>query len=797
MKKWLAVALGTGLVLSYAGTGHAEKADKKDKTKWKMVWSDEFTKQQLDRTKWTYDTGNWIVDAEGNAISPGWGNNEKQYYTTKKDNSFIRDGKLVIRAKEEKTTDSLGSYDYTSAKLKTKGLFSKTYGRYEIKAKLPTGKGLWPAFWMLPEQDKYGAWASSGEIDVMEAWGSQPEKVAGTIHYGENWPNNKYTGKDYHFPDGGRIDQWHTYAVEWEPGELRWYVDGNLYQTQNDWYSKGKNTATNYSYPAPFDQNFYLVMNLAVGGWFDGEVDETTRFPAEMEVDYVRVYDLKNRDYREPVEPVYEDVTLPDGAKQPLEDGNLVYDQAYEKVIKTITDGAQVLDPTYWNYVTLPDFGGKGSVDVTEQDGTRFASVTIDQPGAQNYAHQLIQKISLAQGGRYEVSFDASSEQARTIVAKVGGGAERGYTKYSNEEVIDLTPTVKRHTFTFDMAAETDLAARLEFNLGLAKAGVKIGNVRVEQVPRGEIDETATKPALPDGNHIYNGTFDQGAMDRLTYWQFDAGQTKGTGTVDPVTRDFTFKTKAQTKKGQPATLTQRGVQLQENHQYILRFKTKAERIKQLQVKLTNADGTVSYLPTRDVPLTKSATTVEVPFTMTKATDLNSLLQFNFGTAKGEVTLDDVELMDVTPIEVDRSPLKNGSFTDGLNFWSSYVHYDAQAVVSTVNDAAKLAIASEGQEPWSVLLEQGNLQLVKGQTYQLTFKASSTVARPLEVTVENAAYTRYFSQIVELGTEAKTYQFDFTLGQDDTAGLKFLLGKAAGSPFAAHDVTIDDVKLEVK
>ncbi len=430
---------------------------------------------------------------------------------------------------------------------------------------------------MLPEQDKYGAWASSGEIDVMEAWGSHPEKVAGTIHYGENWPNNKYTGKDYHFPDGGRIDQWHTYAVEWEPGELRWYVDGNLYQTQNDWYSKGKNTATNYSYPAPFDQNFYLVMNLAVGGWFDGEVDATTKFPAEMEVDYVRVYDLQNRDYREPVEPVYEDVTLPDGAKQPLADGNLVYDQAYEKAIKTITDGAQVLDPTYWNYVTLPDFGGKGSVDVTEQDGTRFANVTIDQPGAQNYAHQLIQKISFAQGGRYEVSFDTSSEEARTIVAKVGGGAERGYTKYSNEEVMELTPTVKRHTFTFDMAAETDLAARLEFNLGLAKAGVKIGNVRVEQVPRGELDETATKPALPDGNQIYNGTFDQGAMDRLTYWQFDAGQTKGTGTVDPVTRDFTFKTNP--AKGQAATLTQRGVQLKENHQYVLRFKTKAERIK--------------------------------------------------------------------------------------------------------------------------------------------------------------------------------------------------------------------------
>ncbi len=198
---------------------------------------------------------------------------------------------------------------------------------------------------MLPEQDKYGAWAASGEIDVMEAWGSQPDKVAGTIHYGENWPNNKYTGKDYHFPDGQRIDQWHTYAVEWEPGELRWYVDGNLYQTQNDWYSKGLNAATNYSYPAPFDQNFYLVMNLAVGGWFDGEVDATTKFPAEMEVDYVRVYDLKNRAYREPVEPTYENVTLPDGAKQPI-DGNLVYDTAFEQPVTMITGISRLIHCT-------------------------------------------------------------------------------------------------------------------------------------------------------------------------------------------------------------------------------------------------------------------------------------------------------------------------------------------------------------------------------------------------------------------------------------------------------------------
>lgn len=784
MKTWVALAVGTGLLLS--GQAVDAKADKKE-TKWKLVWSDEFQAKQLDRTKWTYDTGNWIKDANGQPVSPGWGNNEKQYYTTKQDNSFIRDGKLVIKAKQEKTTDDLGTYDYTSAKLKTKGLFSKTYGRYEIKAKLPTGKGLWPAFWMLPEQDKYGAWASSGEIDVMESWGSQPDKIAGTIHYGENWPNNKYTGKDYHFPDGQRIDQWHTYAVEWEPGELRWYVDGNLYQTQNDWYSKGLNAATNYSYPAPFDQNFYLVMNLAVGGWFDGEVDATTKFPAEMEVDYVRVYDLKNRAYREPVEPTYENVTLPDGAKQPIE-GNLVYDATFEQPVTMIT-GNQSFDPLYWNYVTLPDFGGKGSLAIIEKEGQRMANVTIDQPGSQTYSHQLIQNVSLAQGGRYQVSFDASSAADRKMMVKVGGGAERGYTKYSNEQSIALTPSVKRHTFTFDMAAETDLAARLEFNLGLEKSSVQIGNVRVEQIPRGVIDEDATKPALPDGNLVYNGTFDQGAMDRLTYWHFD-GSKRTTGSVDPESRDFRYEGHGQKTT---ARLTQKGLQLEAGHAYQLRFTAGAKKAKSLQVKITGAQ---EQLKQTTVPLTKQATTVDIPFTVTQTADDNQLV-FDFSGQAGKISLDDVELIDVTPVPVDPSPLKNGSFANGLTSWSSYVHYDAQAAIEAVNEAARIQIGAEGQEPWSVLLEQGNLSLAKGKTYELSFTASSTVPRPIEVTIENASYTRYFSQVEPITTTPKTYSYTFTMGQADTGALKFLMGRAEGSPFAAHDVTIDDVNLKVK
>lgn len=795
MNKWIAVAIGTGLALSLTQGVSAEKTEKKEQAKWKLVWSDEFNKRTIDRSKWNFDKGNWIVDEQGNPVAQGWGNNEKQFYTDKNENAFVKNGKLVIRAQKEKTTDQFGTYDYTSAKLTTKGKFSQTYGRYEMRAKLPLGKGLWPAFWMLPEQDRYGGWAASGEIDIMESWGSQPDKVAGTIHYGETWPNNKYTGKDYHFEDGQRIDQWHTYAVEWEPGEIRWYVDGNLYQTQNDWYAKGKNEAEKFSYPAPFDQNFYLIMNLAVGGWFDGDVDATTPFPAEMEVDYVRVYDTKNGKYPEAVEPVYSDepVVLPAEAKQPLADGNLVYDQAFEQPIRSISEGTQPLDPTYWNYVALPDFGGRGTVDVTELAGTRFADVSIEQPGSQPYAHQLIQNVSLGQGGHYKVSFDAKADAARSIAVKVGGGPDRGFAKYSDEGSFDLTTEVNTYSMTFDMTEATDLAARLEFNVGLSTAGVQIGNVRVEQATREPLDPNATKPALENGNQLYNGTFDQGAMDRMTFWQFDAGATKGTGTVDPDARHFVFKSNG--KKGAPATLSQRGVQLQEGHDYVLSFNARSERIRSLTVGIDGESG--AHLPAKTFELSRTVKPFELAFTMTNTTDLMSQLQFVFGNDKGTVELDDVRLIDVTKPEVNPNPLQNGSFTDGLNAWGSYVHYDAQAAIDVVNEAARIQITNEGQEPWSVLLEQGNLALAANQTYVVTFEAASSVARTMDVTVENAAYTRYLSETVAVGPEPKTFTFEMTMPQLDTAALKFLMGRTSDSPLGAHDVTIDQVDIRLK
>ena len=278
------------------------KAAQPPAAEWKLVWSDEFDGQGIDQAKWDFDLGNGFYNYDANAWISGWGNGELQYYTREPDNDFVKEGMLHIRAVKE----SLHGCGYTSARLKTRKrdggpLFHQTYGKFEFRAKLPTGQGVWPALWMLPQDEKYGGWAASGEIDVLEARGQEPSKVLGTLHFGSRWPANAHVSKEYVLPRGGTIADFHVYALEWEPGAIRWYVDGHRYAAQSFWWSSGKadgakgsnpaNEADLHPWPAPFDRPFYLVMNVAVGGKFPGNPDKTTTFPVEMVVDYVRVYD--------------------------------------------------------------------------------------------------------------------------------------------------------------------------------------------------------------------------------------------------------------------------------------------------------------------------------------------------------------------------------------------------------------------------------------------------------------------------------------------------------------------------
>ena len=263
-----------------------------------LIWSDEFTGTSLDTSIWNYNTGYYINDDPG---TWGWGNNELEHYTDSTRNISVSDGKLTITALEEPKTfpqDPNRVAPYSSGKITTKDNFTFKYGRIDFRAKLPSGNGLWPALWMLPNDDTYGTWAASGELDVMEARGRLPGATSGTIHFGGQWPANTYIGGDFSFSDGQTIDSdYHVYSVVWEEDNIKWYVDGKCFfkATNEQWYSNGAPSNNN----APFDQEFYIIMNLAVGGWFDGGVTPGPGdIPASMQVDYVRVY--KDTDWVEP-----------------------------------------------------------------------------------------------------------------------------------------------------------------------------------------------------------------------------------------------------------------------------------------------------------------------------------------------------------------------------------------------------------------------------------------------------------------------------------------------------------------
>jgi len=245
---------------------------------WVLTWSDEFDGPDgsaPDPRKWTVETG-----------GGGWGNNELEYYTARRTNSRVEKGNLVIDALQEKFTGPDGvTREYTSARLKTEKLFTQKYGKFEARIRIPKGQGLWPAFWMLGDDIPTVGWPVCGEIDIMENIGVEPGTVHGTIH-GPGYSGEHPLGAPYALPSGNVADDFHVFAVEWEPKEIRFYVDGHLYETR-----------TTADLPAGtrwvFDHPFFLILNVAVGGGWPGNPDASTKFPQEMLVDYVRVYSRK------------------------------------------------------------------------------------------------------------------------------------------------------------------------------------------------------------------------------------------------------------------------------------------------------------------------------------------------------------------------------------------------------------------------------------------------------------------------------------------------------------------------
>lgn len=381
---------------------------------WNLIWNDEFNGNSLDTTKWSYQIGNGLT-ASGNS---GWGNNELEYYTDSTENVYVSDGKLSITALKKTVTDANeGTFDVTSGRIRTVSNnstnFSFKYGRVDFCAKLPDGAGIWPALWMLPSDTSiYGVWAASGEIDVMEARGRVTDSVCGTIHYGGTWPANKYAGEDFVFPDGQTFDSdYHVYSLVWEQDKLKWYVDGVCYYalSNDSWYS-----AADPSNPyAPFDQEFYILMNVAAGGWFDGGiVPDSSAYPATMQVEYVRVY------------------------------------QAEGDTLATYTDNSSGKDPSSGGTTPSTTQAAETTTQAAETT-TQAAETTTQAAETTTQAAETTTEASVPSGNAYGILSSSSSEV--TFYVNNAGFADLHYTVNDGGQInvgMNNTSGTSNYTYT-------------------------------------------------------------------------------------------------------------------------------------------------------------------------------------------------------------------------------------------------------------------------------------------------------------------------------------------------------------
>ena len=428
-----------------------EKKEGVDLSLYNLIWDEEFDAYEgrLAEEDWNYEVH-----------EPGWVNQELQEYVDSEEYAYVKDGELIIQA--VKNVDDQGNVTYTSGRVNTQNKHFLKYGYIEARLKVPSGKGFLPAFWMMPEDENfYGQWPKCGEIDIMEVLGNSISMNYGTLHYGE--PHKQNQGS-YILSEGDFYSDYHTFAIEWEPNMIRWYCDGNLYYETNDWFSKVDGEEEK-AYPAPFNQPFHVILNIAVGGSWPGDPDDSTLFDehAQMHVDYVRMY--RKRLYNEKVsKPVREMVF-----KEADATGNFVTNGDF-------AEDEDLTDDTNWKFLQLND--GKGSAEI--KDGEII--IKTDNYGTEEYSIQLVEPgMPMIKGNKYKLSFESYAEENRKMKAAVTAPLA-DWIRYFPDTTVDLTKDWQTFEFTFEMKEADDDSGRVEFNMGNqgSTATIHIRNVRLE-----------------------------------------------------------------------------------------------------------------------------------------------------------------------------------------------------------------------------------------------------------------------------------------------------------------------------
>lgn len=774
-KKSMAFLLSAVMVTSLAPVQpKAEAAGTEESTVtqyegYNLVWNDEFNGDTLNRNDWNVEQH-----------EAGWVNAELQEYVDTEENIYLEDGKLVLMPKQ--TYDvATGKYSYTSGRISTQNKQTFTYGKFEARLKVPEGKGYLPAFWLMAnDENTYGQWPRCGEIDIMEVLGDKPAQEHGTIHYGN--PHQEQQGT-YTLAKGDFSDDFHVFTCEWEPGKITWYVDGKKFHEVTDWYSATEGGGT-ISYPAPFDQPFYVILNLAVGGTWVGYPDNA-RFEAQpYEIDYVRVYQ-KKAGYDETAAQKPEKTIV---MRESDESGNYLLQGDFETADDLSGSGA-------WQFKTANNGAGSAVLaankDVMNAINGNSAIITTTNDGDVDYSIQLVQqKVPFKAGATYRLSFDAYAAADRKMLAVCESPAN-SWHRYLEQE-ISLTTTSKTYSYDFEMIHSDDPDCCVEFNMGNtgSDAGIVIDNVKLTIVNE-DAEKRASimnppKTVRADGNYIYNGKFEEGNTPRyLGDWNIPEGKN-----ISVTSLADNRRLKVESSANEIVTITQTAVPVAAESDYELSLDAEIPE-----------NGTMKILfdgKTYEVT-TENDGSYHAEFTTGKTiSDRTFTISFQ---GAGTFYLDNVRIDEAALI-------KNGSFNAGFAGYETFVDTGASAtyVVDSQSEenAADFTINNTSDADWKIQLKQTGVELKKDQWYKLSFKVKSSRDRKISYAIQRDGsihdndWTPYVQQVVEVSSEYQVIEKEFQMTEDTDPASVFniALGAVDGEIITEqHRVCIDDIVLE--
>ena len=693
-------------------------------------------------------------------------------------------------------------YNYTSGRVNTQGNEDFIYGYFEAKARVPKGMGYLPAFWLMAtDENEYGSWPKCGEIDIMEVMGQDTTKSYHTIHYGYNpTDGHKQQQKEYISTDPDFYTEEHVYGLEWLPGKLTWYVDGKEVFTTDNWVT-GNDESTQLSYPAPYDHQMYVILNLAIGGEWVGYPDKDAvedMANQSFDIDYVRVYQKSAEEYKAMEESLKAPEKKKVSYRTPDDEGNFVVNGNFAKALKGADEEGD-------NFLLHLESECSDSTAVVAKNEV---TITPTDVGKQTYSVQLKQEgVPMIKGWNYELSFDAYADEARTMIVDIEG-PDNGWVRYFEDTTVDLTTKKKTYTFSFAMENKTDANGCLEFNLGQqgSTAPVHISNVKLTHTSGSEIVEE--RGLAPDGNYVYNGTFDQGEA-RLGYWDVETANEDAEVTV---TNEITEKGKRE-RELQVKIVAPAGTS--EVNPVIITQGDLAPLVKgkyQLSFDAYMADGETDgmkaivsgkkYLPTLTTERKNHDFIIDMDESLSRE---DSYVAFMF-SKPGTYYLDNVRI-------VEAAIVKNGAFDGDVAGYTTYIQADAKAdaTFSVANcgegheTALDVNIQNTGTEDFHVQFKQPGVKLEQGHKYKLSFDAMSTVARKISVCLQRdgsqdppnnqdwSVYSGEQYKEYDATTKWQTFSRTFVMEKetDENALFSVALG-CLGEELPAHHVYFDNL-----